>query len=885
VIPALRYLWAFLGRRRRGGESREELAFHVEMYVAERMREGLSEAQARRLARIELGDVDPVVESLQDRWPGALLDTLRLDARQALRGLRRNLGFSLVCVLLVALGVFASTTLFSLVEGVLLRPLPFPEPERLVRLYEASPRRGVTRTGVARGNLATWRREAKLFERMATGYATGRTFSDGGDAEVVLTAQVTCDFLPLLGVRVLHGRLFEEDECRRARYNSAAAPVGPNPVVVLGHGLWKRRFAADPAVIGRTLNIERRSFRVVGVLRSDLELPERGVQAFLAWDLDGELNRDQRYTIAVARLARGAAPLAAEAELAGVAARLAREFPQSNEDWTAGVVPLHEDVTAGARTVLLVLLGGSLLVLAIASANVALLFFARSSARAHELAVRLCLGAARGRILRQGLMESAALSGLGGAAGAALAALSVAGVPLLWPDLPRVHELRVDARALVFALAATFLAALVSGGLPALRMAATDATSALERGRRSSAARPAQRLRDALVVAEVALTILLLCGAGLLGRSVSLLRAANPGFDPHGVWIAPVFLDAQEYGSGDKSRAYYAGLFERLRALPGVAAAGGATSLPASPLGPDFARPVWPVGREDDPRSVKQAWIRMITPGYLEALRIPVTAGRAFDARDDAGAKRVVAVSQSLARALWPGDSAVGKSLVVDYSTSGTYPYEIVGVFGDVRFRGPRSEPLAEVYFPHAQRPYLILNVAVRSAGSQPFPAAELRRVLRELDPQKPPEGVHGLSELLGATFLQERRAVQLLSAFAAVACLLSGLGLYGMLSYRVRLRSQEIGVRVALGATRAQVMGFVVRESVRLLGLGTFCGGAGALAGGRLIARLLYGVGPGDPLTLAAVLVTIVSLGALASLLPALRAARLDPARVLRDA
>jgi predicted permease len=881
----LRYLRAFLNRGRRGGESREELGFHVEMYVAEQVRAGVGEDEARRRARIELGDVEPVAEALLDQWPGAALDGVRLDLRQALRGLRRNAGFSLVCVLLISLGVFASTTLFTLVDRVLLRPLPYPEPARLVRLFETSPQRGISRIGVARGNLAAWRAASTSFEGMASAYAMGRTLGDaeGGGAEPVLAAQVTCDFFPLLGVKPLHGHLFEPDECRRASFNRANAPSGPDPVVVLGHGVWQRRFGGDPAVVGRTLSVERRPFRVIGVLPAELEQPEPGIDVYLAWELHTELTHDQRYTTALGRLRPGVTPAAAEGELSAIAARLAREFPPSNEGWSASVAPLHDEMTAGARTALLVLLGAALLVLLIACGNAALLFFARGSARAPEVALRLALGAARGRILRQGLLEAGVLAAVGGALGAGLAALGVAAVPWLWPDLPRLHELGVDGSALAFALLATFVAALLAGAVPALRAAGTDARLALDRGQRTSAARPAERLRDALVVAEVALTIVLLSGAGLLVRSVWSLRAAHPGFDPAGVLVAPIFLDAQQYDSAEKSRGYYARLFERLRALPGVRAVGGATTLPTSPLGPDFARPVWPAGRESDTGSVKQAWIRVITPGYLDALRIPLVAGRAFAAQDAPGGKPVLAVSQGLARQLWPSGDAVGQTLVVDYSTAGTYPYEVVGVVADVQFRGPRSEPLPEVYFPHDQKPYLILNVAVRSATSDPLPPAELRRVLREIDPQKPAQGVHRLSDLLGATFLLERRAMQLLTAFAALACLLSGLGLYGMLAYRVRLRAQEIGVRVALGASRARVVGFIASEGARLIGLGILAGFAGAVAGGRLLGRLLYGVSPADAPTAAAVLATIVLLGALASFLPARRATRVDPAEVLR--
>ncbi len=880
-----RYLRELVARPRREREAREELQAHVEMFVAEQMRKGVGEAEARRRARLELGDVLPVVEDLSERRPGASLESLGRDLRLALRGLGRSRGFTLVSVLLIALGVFASTTIFTLVERVLFRPLPFPEPDRLVRLFEASPERGVPRTGVARGNLAAWRAEARGFERMATGYATGRTLSDGQGAEVVLTAQFTCDMFPLLGVRALHGRTFTADECQRARYSSSAAPIGADPVVVLGHGLWAGRFGGDPAVVGRTIELERRSFRIVGVLAADLELPEPGAQAFLPWTLDEEMNHDQRYTTALARLRPGVTAAAAEAELGAVAARLGAERPETNSGWGVCVVPLHEQATATARPVLMLLLGASGLVLLIACGNVALLFFARGQARSHEAALRLALGAARGHVLRHGLLEAGILALAGGACGAALAGLAVAWVPQVWADLPRRSEIQLDGTALGFAVLATCVAALLAGALPAWRTAQTDPREAFGDGPRTTAGRPAQAARDALVVAEIALTVVLLAGAGLLVRSVAALQGANPGFESEGVLVAPVFLDAQGYSTGEKTRAYYARLFERLAALPGVVAVGGATALPTSPLGPDFARPVWPAERERDDGSVRQASIRMITPGYLDTLRIPVLEGRAFTAADAPGGKPVLAISETLARSLWPTESAIGKSLVVDYSTSGTYPYEVVGVVGDVRFDGPRSEPQSAVYFPHAQRSYLILNVAVRTAPGAPPLAPELRRVLHELDPQKPAYGVNRLDDLLGATYTQERRAMQLFVAFAAVACLLSGLGVYGMLAYRVRQRAAEIGVRLALGASRARIVGYVAGEGGRLLLRGTLLGLGAAALGARLLRGLLYGVGPADPLTAVAVLATLALLGALATCLPALRAASVDPASVLRRA
>jgi len=861
----------------------EELRFHVEMFVADEMRRGCSAAEARRRARIELGDAEVVGEDLADARPGAVFEGLGRDLRQAARSLRRAPAFSLVSVMLVALGVGASTAIFTLVERVLLRPLPFLEPDRLVRVFETSPQRGVAEVGVARGNLAEWRKRARAFDGLGAASVTGRTLSLTDGSEVVEAAQVTCEYLPLLGVRPRLGRLFAPDECRRATFNSANAPVGPDPVAILGHDLWVRRFGADPAVIGRSVSLERRAFRVIGVMSDGFSMPEPRVQAYIAWELERSLPRDQRYANALARLRPEVSAGVAEAELRGIAARLADETPQTNRDWSIKLVPLHEQTTAAARPVLLLLLAASALLLLIACANLAILSFARGQARAHEAALRLALGAGRSRLLRQGLLEAGLLAGLGGALGAALAAAGIGVLPRLWPDLPRLAELAVDGTALAFAVAASLVSALLAGALPAWRQASTDPRAAFLDGPRASAGRPAQRARDTLVVAEVALTVVLLAGAGLLMRSVAALRGSDPGFDPGGVLVAPVFLDSQQYDSGAKSREYYARLFERLRGLPGVVAVGGATTLPTSTLGPDFERPVWPLERSADATARREASVRMITPGYLEALRIPVVAGRAFSSADAPGAPNVVAVSETLARELWPGENAVGKSLVVDYSSAGTYPYEVVGVFGDVRFRGPRSRPLAEVYFPHAQRSYLILHVAVRTAQGGPPLAPELRRTLLELDPQKPPYGVQPLEDLLGATYLRERRAMQLLVAFAAVASLLSALGVYGLLAYRVRQRDVEIGVRVALGASPARIVSWVAAAGARLVACGALLGVAGAAAGSHLLGGLLFGVTPADPRTAAGVLALLALVAAAATCLPAWRAARVDPAAVLR--
>ncbi len=772
-------------------QRREELRQHLEMLAEELERGGASPEEARRRARIELGEPDVVAEELRDGRLATAIGNLFSDLRLGARGLVRAPGFALTAVLLVALGVGASTAVFTLFSRVLLRPLPYPAPDRLVSVWEASPQRNVGRVGVAHGNAAAWRREASrragsarsgtaiALDGLAISYTMGRTLTHGGESEVVLAAQVSSDFFSLFGVPPIHGRPFTEEECERAVYSTANAPTGGDPVAVLGHGLFLRRFGGDPSVVGRTITLERISFRVVGVMPSGFAMPEPGVDLFIPWSLSkGILPRDQRYTTAFARLADGVTLEQAEHRLATVARALAAETPDSNRGWEVRLVPLQETRMSGVRPALEALMGAVIILLLIACSNVAILLLARGISRAHETALMLSLGASRGRVVRPLLFEALLMTGVGGALGWMLSVAAIAAVRRIAPELPRVEEIAVDGLALGFAVAATLLAAAVSAAAPALRAARLEPRLALQDGGgRTTAGTRGRGAHDTLVAVEVALTVVLLAGAGLLVRSVRLLGTADGGFDPRGVLVAPVFLDTQVYGSGAKTRAYYAQLFERLRGVPGVTSVGGATTLPASRLGPDFERPVWPEGRNEDDKAVPRAAIRMVTPDYFKTLGVPLVEGRPFGEEDGPDAPKVVAVSKSLARSLWPGESAVGKRLVVDYSTSGIYPYQIVGVVEDVRFRGPRSAPGVEIYFPHAQRSYLILNVAIRVEGDETAAAAAVRTAFHDLDAAKPPHGVYRLSDLVGATYARERHAMQLLVSFAALACFLSACG------------------------------------------------------------------------------------------------------------
>jgi putative ABC transport system permease protein len=388
-------------------------------------------------------------------------------------------------------------------------------------------------------------------------------------------------------------------------------------------------------------------------------------------------------------------------------------------------------------------------------------------------------------------------------------------------------------------------------------------------------------LRDGLVVAEVAMAVVLLAGASLLVRSYQALRDVPPGFDPQGVLVAPIFLDMQSYGGG-KSRSYYATLIERLEALPGVVAAGGATALPASPLGPDFERPVWPDEAAGDERARRPAWVRIVTTGYFRTLGIRVVAGRCFDDRDGPDGALAVILSEGLARRLWPDGMAVGKRLVVDYSTAGTYPYDVVGIVNDVRFGGPRTEPRQEIYMAHAQRPYLVMNVAVRTAADPRYLAPAVREVLRELDPGKPAHGLYALSDLVGATYSRDRYAMRVLTTFAAVAVLLSLLGIHGILTHRVHERMREIGIRMAVGANRAHVLRWVAGHGLKLILAGIVAGSILAAVLSRFVSGLLFGIRVTDPATALAVAVLPLC-GLVVSLHPAWRATRIDAAEVLR--
>ncbi len=881
----LRRLWSraleLVAPERFDREARAELAHHLELVVAEKERSGLDAVEARRQARLELGNPEEAREALREGRTASWLDALAKDAVHALRLLRKRKAFTTACVLTVALGVGATTALFAVLDAVVRKPLPLPEPGSLVRIYDSNLGKGVERTGITSGNLLDWRRRTQAFRGIAGHYTMGRTLTLGGDSEVVLSAQVTEDFFSVLGVEAALGRTFTAEETRMALFNSAAAPVSSNPVVVLGHGLWRRRFGGQATVVGSTIVVERRPMRVIGVMPESFAMPAPDVQLFLPWGLPENPPRDQHYVSGLARLAPGVELSQAEAELAGVALALASEHPRTNQGWSVRLVPLQDDLVGDARPTLLALLLAVALVLAVACANVALLSLARSLERLPEASLRRALGASRERLLRQFLMEPLLVSLAGGALGVLLAATFIELLKQRGASVPRLHEVALEPQALLVALVTTLTAALVSGLPAASRLVRSEPARHLAGAPSRVAGGRGHWLRDGLVITEVAIAVVLLAGASLLARSYHNMRAVDPGFDPRGVLVAPIFLDMEQYGGGEKSRLYYATLIERLRALPGVVAAGASTALPGSPLGPNFDRPVWPEGAPDEERSLHLAWVRMVTTDYFRTLGMRIGSGRGFDETDAPQAPRSVMLSEGLARRLYPA-GAVGQRLVVDYSSSGTYPYEIVGVVGDVHFSGPRAQPRYEIYLAHAQRPYLVMNVAVRSSTDPRLLAPAVREVLRELDPAKPAHGLSDLADLVGATYARDRYLTLVLSAFAFVAVLLALVGIHGVLAHRVRERTREIGVRIALGASRAHLLRFIALPGLRLVLVGVAVGSVLAAALARVVSGLLFGPSPLDPVALIAV-AALPLVALVVSLHPAWRAAQTSAAEVLR--
>ena len=859
----------------------EEIRLHVALLVERNLAAGMTPAEARRAALLRFGPVEAIRETARAQRPLAWLRDLGRDAAYALRTLRRDAAFTATAVLALALGIGACTAIFSVVDGVLLRPLPYPESERLVVLKLTNPPR-FPELIVLPAPFVAWRRQALSFEDLAA--VRTRSYSlDGGAQPVrVAAARVTANTLSLLRVRPALGRDFTPEEDL----------AGKGDVVILSHGFWLRQLGGRADALGGALSLDGRPFVIVGVMPAGFQL-DAPVDVLLpaAYLPDDPQNRRSLGAHAVevfGRLRPGVTLAQARGEMAVIAGRPLPDQPPSGGRWGARVTPMLESRVGDARPVLLALLGAVGLLLLIACANVANLLLARASARTREIAVRAALGAGPGRLVRQLLTESLLLA-LGGAAlGMLVAHAGTRALVAFAPgDLPRAAAVGVDPRAAVFAGALALLAGVAFGLAPAWGAARLRLHDALkEGGGRAGESGRRRRARGALVVAEVAIALLLLNGAGLLIRSFARLQEAPRGFQPQGAWTFGVSLADARYGDDVGRAAFGERAVERLRALPGVTAAGAAQALPFSvelsivyfAIAGRPAVAEWPI-----------TYMFEATPGYLPAMGIPLRRGRWFDDRDRAGAPRVAVINEAMARRYFAGEDPLGQRIGRPDRPPDTWA-EIVGVVADVkdgRVYGWDAGDVMQAYVPFAQNPYDALSFVVRvaepgAADSTRIPAA-IRAALGEVDRDQAAGAIRPLGDLASEPLARRRFAMLLFAVFAAVALALAGIGIYGVMTYAVARRSGEIGVRMALGARAGEVQWLVLSDAARLFACGLALGLAGALLLTRSLVSLLYGVTPHDPLTMAAVAMLLALVATVAYLVPARRATRVDPMTALR--
>lgn len=848
----------------------DEIRFHLEMQTAENLRRGMDPAEARRRAVLAFGGVEKHREALRDGRRVAWLEDAWLDARFAARALRRSPGFTAVSVLTLGLGIGATSAVFSAVDAVLLAPLPYPEPERLVRIFQQnSP---TNRWTISNADWRAIEEQQRSFDAAALLRPGGAAMSTSQGAEWVEVGRATAGIFRTVGVEPARGRGFREGEDR----------PGAPPVVVLREGFWERHFGSgDP--VGRTLVLDGVSHTVVGVLPRDVEhLAGLRAEVWPILQLPAPTRRGPFGFQGIARLREGVTLEAAARDLAGISERIYPLWAAGFSDRTARLTPypLHEVIVGNARRSLTVLVLAVGLVLLIAIANVANLVLVRASGRRQEMAVRAALGARRSRLARLLLTESLVLAGLGGVLGLAVAVLGLRVLPAVGPALPRFAEPALDARVVGFAALAALLSGVLVGSYPLLFSGSRAAASSL-RGddRRSGPARRTRLFQGSVVAAEFALALPLLLGAGLLLQSVLKLQRVDPGFETRNLLAARISLPAAADADPAETLRFWEKILREVREIPGVTRAGLTTSLPPDNQGETnnfdlLEKPVEPGGAEPT-----APW-SLVTPELFPTLGVPLLEGRYFEPTDDADAPPVVLVSLAWARRHFPVESAVGKRLYSGGCRACT-PSTVVGVVGDVKYAGLTGSADA-VYESTRQNPARELHLVVRTSVAPASLAAPVRERIRSLDPGVPVYDLTTLEERLSSSLASPRRLTWLLGAFAATAVVLAGLGVFGVMSYSVRQRRQEIGIRIALGADPASVAGLVLRRGLLqvlaglALGLGVFSQGV------RVLEGLLFGVAPADPLTLGAVSLLLLGVALLACWIPGRRAARIDPVEAI---
>jgi predicted permease len=877
----------------REAEIVEELSQHLEEEYETALNCGASEDEARQQVLDQLNAPDLLghelkhVELRVSQNPitlGAegnlnLLPDLWQDLRYGLRTLLKNPGFTIIAVAALALGIGANTAIFSVVDAVLLRRLPFKNPQQLVMIWENATHLGFPKNTPSPPDFLDWQRQNTVFTGMAAMVERSFNLTGVGEPERLDGRRVSANLFDLLGVPALLGRTFVPDDDRPGAH-----------VVLLSHSLWQRRFGSDPNVIGRTITLNEESYTVIGVMPRSVHLPAYGTWRDKLWVPIAFTNeemteRGNHFLDVIARMKPGITLKQAQAEMETIAARLAKQYPKSNTRIGATVTPLHEEIVGDVKPALLILLGAVGFVLLIACANVANLLLARAAVREKEIALRLAMGASRSRLTRQFLTESVLLAFLGAGLGLLLA---LAGVHVLKTFVPsmilQIQAINIDSKVLVFTASIALLTGIVFGLAPAMHALDSNLSDSLKEGGRDSAvSRKGNRLRGLLVIGEVAVSFILLIGAGLLINGFLHLRNLDPGFRVDHLLTMKVDLSELKYPDGERRSVFFDEVLRRIHPLPGVQSAAIAGNLPFTYNG-DSAT----IAVEGIPDPPPDQWpdviYRAIGPGYFSTMGIPMIRGRDFTDQDKADSEKVVVISEKTAQHYWPGQDPIGKRLKPGSTTSEIPWREVIGVVKDVRQNDFIAQPKMQMYFDYRQLKDLAANALIVRTSVEPMSlATSVRNAIWAVDKDQPVADIETMHQIVSEAIARQRFSMLLLDIFAALALVLAAVGIYGVMSYSVAQRTHEIGIRMALGARRADVLQMTVKQGLKLVGAGMILGLAAAFLMTRVLASLLYGISATDPITFIGISLVLLAVAILASYVPALRATKVDPIVALR--
>jgi putative ABC transport system permease protein len=852
-------------------ELNEELRYHLERQIEVNTAAGMSVEEARYAALRAMHGLDQRKEECRDMRRVRLIEDLWQDFRFSLRSLLKRPGFTAIVLIALGLGIGANTAIFSLVNAVILQPLPYRDPDRLISVYGT--RNRSTQGSVGPTDFLDYRSQNKTFEQFAASSSMmlPMNLTGSGEPERLSASAITGNYFDTFGVRPALGRGFSLENEK----------IGQDHVTVLSHAFWQTRFGGDPNIVNKTINLDGKAYEVLGVMPAEVVLPQPAqLWVPLNFDADPEMKmRNARFLLSIGRLKEGVTLDQAQTDTDLIAAQLEQQYPDSNTGWSLRLIPLREILVGGSRTMLFILFGAVGFVLLIACANVANLLLVRAAARQKEIAMRTALGASRLRIVRQMITESLLLAIFGGAFGALLA---VAGVKLLVSlgedNIPRTANVKIDATVLAFTLIISLATGLLFGLAPAIRAMKENLVDALKDGiRGGSEATVKNRTRSLLVVFESAIAVMLLIAAGLLIRSLVALQNVDPGFDPNNVLTLRVDLSRQKYNTPEKASTFFEQLETRVAGLPGVEAVGLITDLPLSGEARDM-----PYRVEGRPATSDTAFVdfRRVNKNYFSAMRIPLRRGRNFTEQEVRQSDQAIVVSQAFVDSVFPNEEALGKRLII-WSGIRDEPYEIIAIVGDTRYQSLQGEPSATMYVP--TREFLFVNLVIRTQGDPLSLVGGVRKEVNALDPDQPIAAIRPMTEWVAMSAAGARYRTTLLGLFALLAMILAATGIYGVMSYSVAQRTQEIGVRMALGARPLDVLKLVVRQGMMLALIGAIVGLAGALALTRVMSSLLFGVTERDPITFVAVAALLIVVAFISCFVPAHRATRVDPLMALR--